>query len=67
MGMQFGRLPSFLGNGRQVEWESEALEFCPRPFLMKRFSRNEAFSRNVGEWAEWDNGNAILLLNKMEL
>ncbi|MFD2827025.1 hypothetical protein ACFSYG_11105 [Leeuwenhoekiella polynyae] len=65
--MEFDCFLIFLGNGRASGMGIGSFGVVSKTFVMKRFSRNEAFSRNVGEWAEWDNGNAILLLNKMEL
>jgi len=54
MGMEFGRFPTFLGNERASGMEIGSFGVVSKTFEMKRFSRNGAFLRNAGEWAEWD-------------
>ncbi|MDT0676133.1 hypothetical protein [Autumnicola musiva] len=52
MGMEFGRFPTFLGNGRASGMEIESFGVVSKTFLMKRFSRNEAFSAECRGMAE---------------
>ena len=54
MEMEFGRFPTFLGNERVSGMGIGSFGVVSKTFVVKRFSRNGAFSRNVGEWAEWD-------------
>jgi len=51
--MEFDRFPFFSGIGGQVEWKSEALELCPRFFLMKRIYRNGVFYGMQGNGLQW--------------
>ena len=50
--MQFDRFPIFLGNQRASGIENGSFEVVSKTIIGKRFSRNEAFLRNAGEWAE---------------
>jgi len=44
MGVKFGRFPVFPGNGRASGMEIGSFGVRSKTFVMKRFSRNEAFS-----------------------
>jgi len=44
MGMDFDRFPTFFGNERSSGMEFGIFEVVSKIFVMKRFSRNEAFS-----------------------
>lgn len=50
--MQFDRFPIFLGNERASGMENGSFEVVSKTFIVKLFSRNEAFLRNAGECAE---------------
>nr|AOE06145.1 hypothetical protein [uncultured bacterium]CBL88167.1 hypothetical protein S18_1087_0012 [uncultured Leeuwenhoekiella sp.] len=44
MGMEFGRFPVFLGNGRSSGMEIGSFGVVSKTFVMKRFFRSVAFS-----------------------
>jgi len=59
--MEFGRFPPFLGNKRTSGIQIGSFGVLPKTFVMKLFSQNVAFLRNVGEWAEWNRMGKIFI------
>jgi hypothetical protein len=46
--MEFDHFPIFLGMSGQVEWKSESLKLCPRPFLSEALCPKWSFTECSG-------------------